>query len=460
VHRLGAAGVAFLIVAAGCSPTPSASPGASSIPTTPSTSPSSSVRPGASPVETPASPGEPSAVPPVGIDLPAPYSNIPWAHFDRETGVLSIGVVGKPAVTTRTTDSADSVLAVGTAVLVPNGDETEIVDAATGATVARFKPDALRPPASAQPDGQRSLRDYFNSRYVFQADVAHGALYQLGATAKGIGLWRFDLDGSGKTLMATLGPDPETDDWEHVEYTLTPAGTMIAVACPERDSKVSDHRCRLWRIPAGATPPIAPKMLPIGTPAPCGIRGASERYIVWSVWEGCGADGGWASTLTFAAVDLRTGKVRTELGPSEYKGFAVEGDDFPYLLGNVFPEPFGPRVFPAVAAIFQFEDNSIGQPLSELISKDPESTPYPADQIWALLGSGQGWRMLQPFGHDFGVCRLTQANDRCPVGAAWLNAPLGGLDSWVELPVGTYGEILSPHAYIGGASDALPIAWQ
>jgi hypothetical protein len=392
----------------------------------------------------------------VGIHLPAPYDRIPWAHFDRESGVLSIGVVGKPAVTTRTTTSADSVLAVGTAVLVPNDDETEIVDAATGATIARFNPDALRAPAAPQ----GSLRDDFNRRQFFHADIEHGYLYQLGATEKGIRLWRFGLDGSGRTVLATLGPDPAKDYWEHVEYALTAAGTVLAVACPNRDSNVADHHCRLWRIPAGATPPIAPTTLPIGTPPPCGIRGASERFIVWSAWEGCAADGGWASTLTFVALDLQTGKVRTELGPSDFKGFSLRGDDFPTLIGNVYPGPLGPQVFPAIATLFQFEDNSIGQPISELISEDPGSTPYPADQVWAVLGSGHGWTILQPFGRDFGVCRLTEANGPCPVRAAWLNAPLGDLGSWVELPVGTYGEILPPFAYIGGATDSLPIAWR
>src|ERR1044072_3532375 len=108
-------------------------------------------------------------------------------------------------------------------------------------------------------------------------------------------------------------------------------------------------------------------MLPIGTPAPCGIRGASERFIVWSVWEGCGADGGWASTLTFAAPDLETRKGRTEVGPAEFKGSSREGEDFPYLVGNVLPGSLGPQVSPAIAALFQFEANSIGQPISELI---------------------------------------------------------------------------------------------
>src|SRR5262249_47534100 len=152
---------------------------------------------------------------------------------------------GHPPTTSRITTNIDSIRAVASAVLVEHDQEVEIVDAASGQTIATFRPADLRPQNA---DGSARA---FATDFGYRIDIEHGFLYQLGADAHGQRLWRYRLDGTGKTVMATLAPDPDVDWWTAVDYTLTEDGEVIAVSCPSEKSTASDHRCRLWRMLAG-----------------------------------------------------------------------------------------------------------------------------------------------------------------------------------------------------------------
>jgi hypothetical protein len=421
--------LAFVLAACSPAPTPPETPPAP-VPTRSAVAPT--VRPTA-----------PSPTPPTSIDLPPPYDRIAWAHVDANPDAspiqVSIGVLGHPATTTRATVNPDSVRAAGGLILLDvTEDETEVVDAATGGTVARFHPSQLR---LSTPDDQISLRDYAPQGLL--VDPVHAYLYELDSNEEGLQLRRFALDGSHATLIARLGPDPEDELWTG-GMAMGPSGEVDAVVCPSPDSAAADHRCRLYRVPRGVEGLVAPRFLPASTPRLCFVAAASEHFLVGSSYIGCHADGGYPATIPYVAINLRTRESGTTIQNSGFQVFGVQEDDgHPVLIGNA-TRTLPPFVYPPAAATMTVTGDVYAS-----ISSIAPSGPTVADRsAWTVRGITPGLQILESFGPEYAACRLASSADgampTCSPGGVFAVGLPKTPNGMIQLPSGTYGEIMPP----------------
>ena len=438
-RRLALASITLALAA--CTPRPPAT-------TTPAPSQ------GATPARTPNATTTPTSSPlpsastaPTSIDLPPGLDAIPWAHFDDANDLVTIGVLGRQATTTRsTTFEGEPARASGRAVLVTTEAGTEVVDAATGATFATFDRNAFALSQEGVPDGDLS---YAFAPRRFLVDVERGFLYDVAANLDGVQLRRFALDGSDETLLAVLAPDPGREFWESVDVVLGPTGDVIATACPPREA--SDQRCRLWTGEAGAE--LTRRFLPLASHRPCFVLAASERFLVGSSLVGCHADGGPPQVIPYVAIDLRTRATREVWATSRFTVLGVndpppdeDGPEqrWPTLVGNLGSDPW-PSFYPAIAATLTFDYAIFAVETIEV-----GDGPGP---VHALRGRGPGWTVSQQFGDAWVACIMTAdpSLPDCPRGPVILTAD--DETSW-ELPPGTYGEILPPTVDPGWTPDA------
>lgn len=431
IHRLVVVWLALLVAA--CDP----SPVVTQVPSGPTSTPIATATPSttATPTTTPA--------PPTSIDLPLGFDAIPWARApfndgDADTFPIAIGILGKPATTTRTSTSQPTVWADGEAVLIEINGATEVVDAGTGTTIARYDRNEL------ELDGvpPNNLNYYFARRFI--TDVARGYLYLLSSNRDGVQLRRFDLDGSNEALLAVLGPDPGRDAWD-ADVVLGPSGEVIATACPSDPAMVVDFRCRLYVAPSGADGPIRPRFLPAKAPRPCFLMAASESWLIGSQYEYCHADGGSPVAIPYFAVNLGTLRWQTTLAESSLSPFgAFEREGEPFLVANLGRRGPLPSPYPYVAIVLGFASDVFN--MDALFYADVEDYPEDpalADTIWGLHGWGLDWSVLRAFGAEFASCMAGRENGDwtvCPSGPVILRLPEG----LFELPSGTWGEIVPP----------------
>jgi hypothetical protein len=370
----------------------------------------------------------PSAAP-TSVELPAGYDRIPWAHVDPIANLVTFGVVGKQATGSRPFDpNQRNVRAVGSVLFIEGQDGVEILDPATGATVARFDPSAMVFPVA----DDDLLRAYAPHDVAY--DIGRGYIYRLDANAEGLQLRRFHLDGSHPTTLARVAPDPHEEFWEG-GMAIDPSGTVDVVICPPTDTRDPDHRCRLYQAKPGAAATGAPRYLPLSAPRFCFAIAASDHYLFGSSYAGCRADGGYPSEIPYVALDLRTFKSVVLNAASNFEVLvAAEDTDLgPQLIGNVRPTGWlGPVAYPRVAEDLSLTEFNI-VPMSQLMTDQRQGW------AWSLLGAGRDWQVRQSYGPDFGACYLADPSGTCPVGPVVMVAP--GVDG-ITLPPGTYGEIM------------------
>jgi hypothetical protein len=438
-RRLALASITLALAA--CTPRPPATTTpAPSLTTTPARTPAATATPASSP-------GPSASTAPTSIDLPPGLDAIPWAHFDPANDLVTIGVLGRLATTTRsTTFEGEPARASGRAVLVTTEAGTEVVDAATGITMATFDRDDLALSTEGVPDDDLS---YAFAPSGFLVDVERGFLYDLAANLEGIQLRRFALDGSDETLLAVLAPDPGREFWEAVDVVLGPAGDVIATACPPREA--SDQRCRLWTGAAGAE--LTRRFLPLDSHRPCFLLAASERFLIGSSLVGCRADGGPPQVIPYIAIDLRTRATREVWATSRFTVLGVEDPPpdedgpeqrWPTLIGNAGAVDPWPSFYPAIAASLTFD--------YAIYAVERIGTADGPGLVEVLRGHGPGWTVSQQFGAPWVDCVMAAdpSVPDCPRGPVTLTTDEA---SW-ELPPGTYGEILPPTVDPGWSPDA------
>lgn len=430
----------IVLAVAACQPTPQvthAPPGPTSSPTA-SATPASSTGPSSTPA---------TSAPPTSVDLPPGFDAIPWAHLSPLTGdegsfTLSIGVIGKQATITRTVSREPSVWASGGAVVVDSGVQVDIVNPATGSTIATFDREALRLSLDGVDPEEYSYR-FAPQRFI--VDVAHGYLYDLGANPDGIQLRRFDLDGSHEALLGVLAPDPARDPWDSVDVVVSEEGAIVATSCPAPASNVADHRCRLYQAAPGAKGPIKPRYLPRTSPRPCSLFAASADYLIATQYVGCRADGGPPLVLPYMALNLSTLKSLELDAASDIRVFGMlDAKDGPGLVANLESSYPFPSPYPAVGVVMRFDNSAWAlEPWIE-IDDDSEASADPyAGYVWAIRGRGPAWTLMHGYGPEYAVCALTTRNEppsACPSGPEMLSTPSGRF----ELPAGTWGEIVPP----------------
>lgn len=435
---------AFLVVflLAACQPDPSVTPAA-----TPSTSTAvATMRPSVATSAPTRTPG-PSPSPPV---LPAGFDKIPWATMPSdamtETFVVSIGVLGRGAVTTRTFDRQPTVWADGPAILIDLDGATEIVNAASGESIARYDRTALDL-EGVPPD---NLNYYlFGNR--FATDVAHGFLYLLSGNHDGVQLRRFALDGSHETLLAKVAPDPGRDTW-YADLVLTDSGTAVTTACPIDRAKVADFRCRLYLAAPGANAPLKPRFLPSGATRPCSLIASSDVWLVANSNPHCRADGGPPLIAPYMALNLKTLKTSEVQASSGLWAFGVDqdpDDGTPRLIANLATTYPFPAVYPAIGVVLRLSDPWFSMDRYVPVMENPAPAHRYTGYLWAIAGRGPGWTLLHGFGPTYAACRLGAELDApppdCPSGPVILETTAGPF----ELPSGTWGEIVPPLASPG-----------
>lgn len=434
--------MAALLAACDAKPTPTRSPEPTSGPTpiratTPR--PTSTTNPTMAP-----------SAPPTSIDLPSGFDSIAWARMpaaaDTEAFVVTFGVLGKPATGTRTYPSQPFVSASGHALLIDDNGSTEIVDARTAATIATFNSDALH--LSLKGVDPNDLRYSFVRKFV--PDVEHGYLYDLSANRSGLELRRFDLHGAHRTVLATLAPDPGRDLWSDVDFVVADDGTLVATACPDEESPVADHRCRLYVVPVGASGPFAARHLPAGSPRPCFLIATDAQFLIASQYRGCRADGGADQFIPYMALDLKTLHALVTDAPSDIDGDGIEydGNDvgpLPALIANIHPRvPYG-SPYPAIAVHLGFGDSRFT--IEQYVQADEDSEGPPdqyADYVWAIRGRGAGWTLLHGYGPEFARCAAgapPQDTPACDSGPEQLVTSAGRF----ELPPATWGDVVPPY---------------
>jgi hypothetical protein len=404
----------------------------------------------ARPVHTPASiPTITPTLPPTSLDLPAPFDAIAWAHMpfsaDANEYIVTFGVLGKQATGSRTYSQEPYPATSGSAVLIQSDASTEIIDARTGATIGTFEQDALRLPL----DGIDPNDLTYLQAQKFVADVGHGFLYDMSANRSGVQLRRFDLDGKHPTVLVTLAPDPGKDFWDHVDFVVADDGTIVATACPEDRSKVSDHRCRLYVIPTGAAGPAKPRYLPSSSARPCFLLVADAQFLMGSPYVGCHADGGYPELIPYMKLDLTTLRSVVKDAPSDLTAYGMEyeGNDvgpLPDLVANLSPRPAYASPYEAIGVLLRFEDyfTTLDRYVPLQAANENEPDPY-AGYVWAIEGRGDGWTLLRGFGPEYVLCRVDQRSEfpaPCSSGPEILETSAGSF----ELPKDTWGRFVEP----------------
>jgi hypothetical protein len=441
--------IASLIVAvAGCDATLVISPVVSpAIRAEPSATIRPSLVPSASSFAAPtisASPNPSTSTPPAAVDLPAGFDAIAWADVPDATGdedefTVSIGVLGKAATTTRTFKRQPFVSASGSAVIISTS-RTEIVDATTGTTIGRFAFDDLALPGV--PDGD------LNYQYLtrFRIDAAHGAMYLMSGNRDGLQIRLFDLDGKHARKLATIAPDPGTDWWDS-DFVLTPAGTIVATACPSERSSVADHRCRLYELDPSASRAPKPRMLPRTFPRPCSLIASDGAHLIGSQLTSCRADGGAPQISPYFDLDLRALTVRVGYSATDLRGFGVASDHGgSYLVANLGSSYPIQSPYPAAGVRLTIDgDYTSVDPLEPSFNPSTGSGPF-FGYVWAIKGWGKDWTLWHGFGPDYAVCAADPVNlqaGACPSGPVLLETPTHTF----TLPSGTWGRSAPPLAY-------------
>ena len=440
MHRVWVVSIAISLIAA-CDPAPIPT---GAVPTrAPASSPIVSSAPEAS------EPSQPSATPsasqPAAIALPAGFDAIPWADLPPSTGdedafTVSIGVLGKPATTTRTFSRQPDVAADGNAVILSDSRRSEIIDAVTGDTIATFDGAALE--LNRVP---RNNLTYALFSRRFTTDVARGYLYFLSANRDGAQLRRFALDGTDETLLGVLAPDPARDPW-YVDFVLTPSGDVVATACPTDVAR----RCRISEAHTGAAHLSRARKLPADAPRPCRLFAAGDTWLIGTNLEHCRADGGWPTFIPYMAINRSTLETKVVTAPSNIDAFAtIDRRRQPLLLANLglgFPYP---NLYPPMGVVVRAGDPYFTvDPIEPRGGGALDTTENGGPEIWSIAGHGPGWTLFHGYGRSYLACALeVERSDvaTCPSGPVVLETTEGTF----ELPPGTWGATVPPLGFPG-----------
>lgn len=438
-RRLTIAVMALAIAA--CEPSPvvtQASPSPIPTPTAAATAtPSASIVPTAT-----------APAPATSIDLPPGFDAIPWARMpvtgDEDELVVTIGVLGKPATTTRTYTHQPFVWADGQAVLLEVDGRTEIVDAATGATIATYDTDSLELDGVPQNNLNYTL---FSGRFL--TDVARGFLYVMSANHDGVQLRRFNIDGTHEVLLAKFAPDPGRDPW-YADFTISAVGAVVATACPLDADKVADFRCRIYQAAPGGDGRLTRRFLPARASRPCSLLAANEHWLAASSYKYCRADGGPPQISQYMSLNLTTLATTEIEAPGDIRAFGLQDDDVePMLIANAHAaQPF-PPVYPTIGVTLRLADPYYSMDRYVPVVDDPEHPDEYPGYVWAIAGHGPGWTLLNGFGPDYATCRAKSLPENplpeCPSGPVVLETTSGRF----VLPPNTWGEYVPPRLLSG-----------
>ena len=434
-----------ICVAAACDPNP--------VPTGPSSTRSPTTTPLVSAALQTFAPSLPSAtpsasIPPSTIELPPGFNAIPWADLppgdgNEDSFTVSIGVLGKPAITTRTFTRQPDIAADGNAVVLSDGRRSEIIDAATGETLAFFDHDALELDDVPKRDLSYVL---FNGR--FRTDLARGYLYFLSANRDGVQLRRFALDGSDETLLGVVAPDPGRD-LRYVDFVITLSGEVIVTACPTDADGPGDVRCQIFEAAPGAERLSDPRFLPNDAPRPCALFAGGETWLIGTNLQFCRADGGWPAFIPYVAINRSTLRTEVITAPSGIIPLgALDGSGQPRLVANLsygFPYP---DVYPPMGVVLRLGDPQFPIDLQAPEGGQLETPVEGGPEVWSIAGRGPGWTLFHGYGRDYLACALdTDRRDRsaCPSGPVVLQTTEGTF----ELPPGTWGAVVPPLGFAG-----------
>jgi hypothetical protein len=364
---------------------------------------------------------------------------LPAGDGNEDSFTVSIGVLGKPAATTRTFLRQPDIAADGGAVMLSDGGSTEIVDASTGRTIATFDHEALE----LENVPKRDLSYYLLSRR-FRTDVARGYLYFLSANRDGVQMRRFALDGSRETLLGVIAPDPGQDPW-YVDFVLTPSGEIVATAC----SFDPDIRCRVYDAAPGAERLSKARLLSSDAPRPCSLIAAGETFLIGTNLQFCRADGGPPAFMPYMAINRSTLMTEVVTAPSGINEFGtLESRRQPRLVANLragFPYP---DVYPPMAVVLRVGDSQY--PIDTIVPEGGQlETPGEGGpEVWSIAGRGVGWTLFHGYGRDYLTCAIeADRHDRssCPSGPVVLDTKEGTF----ELPPGTWGGVVPPLGFAG-----------
>jgi hypothetical protein len=368
---------------------------------------------------------------------------LPPGDGNEDSFTVSIGVLGKPATTTRTFTRQPDIAADGNAVVLSDGRLSEIIDAATGTTLASFDHAALELGHVPRNDLSYVL---FNRQ--FRTDLARGYLYFLSANRDGVQLRRFALDGSNETLLGVVAPDPGRDP-RYVDFVVTLSGEVIVTACPIDADGAGEVRCRIFEAAPGAERLSDPRFLPNDAPRPCALFAGGETWLIGTNLQFCRADGGWPAFIPYMAINRSTLRTEVITAPSGINAFgAMDGRGQPRLVANLsygFPHP---DVYPPMGVVLRVGDSHF--PI-DMIAPKSGLLETPADggpEVWSIAGRGPGWTLFHGYGRDYLSCALEiDRPDRsaCPSGPVILETNQGDF----ELPPGTWGAVVPPLGFAG-----------
>jgi hypothetical protein len=428
--------IAVLVLAVGaCEPSPRLTQAPTSLTPTPTATATATPSATVAPTET--------APSPTSIDLPSGFDAIPWARMpvtgDEDELVVTIGVLGKPATTTRTYAHQPFVWADGRAVLLDVDGRTEIVDAATGATIATYDMNSMELDGVPPNNLNYTL---FSGRFL--TDVARGFLYLMSANRDGVQLRRFNIDGTHEVLMAKVAPDPGRDPW-YADFTISAAGAVVATACPLDPDKVADFRCRIYQAAPGGDGRLTRRFLPARASRPCSLFAANEHWLAANSQEHCRADGGPPQIAAYMSLNLTTLETTEIHAPGDIWTFGLRDDDIePMLIANTYPAVPYPQVYPALGVTLRLADPhySVDWYVPE-VEGESEPDEYPGF-VWAIGGHGPGWTLLHGFSPEYATCRIQSLPENalaeCPSGPVILETTAGRF----VLPPNTWGEYVPP----------------
>jgi hypothetical protein len=265
------AGSLLIVVAiAGCDPTPP-----------PSLAPSAQVVASPAPSLSTPTPGPttepmPTATAITYEPLPAAIASQAWARADLEAGTFSGGLLGAPAAFSRALPSgrADLVVAGGF-VLVGWGERFELIAAADGETIAEID-------LSGQGYAFSDPKLDPEGRFIYASQAAPSAF-----------LHRIHADGGANVDVLFPLERPLDAPYWGGGFEINLDGVVAAVSCPFYiETPGIDPRCRWYHSQAGGQPWDGDTYLPKSTRPICGTDGASRHFLLTTVHEACGADGG------------------------------------------------------------------------------------------------------------------------------------------------------------------------
>jgi hypothetical protein len=393
------------------------------------------------------SPGPSASLQSAAIELPARFDAIPWADLppgdgNEDSFSVSIGVLGKPATTTRTFARQPDIAADGNAVVLSDGRISEIIDAATGTTVASFEHAALE-----LEDVPKHDLSYTLFSRQFRTDVARGYLYFLGGNRDGVQLRRFALDGSSETLLGVVAPDPGREP-SYVDFVVTQSGDVVATACA-LEGEEADSACRLYSAAPRASRLSKPRFLASDAPRPCSLIAAGDTWVIGTSLRNCRADGGPPAFLPYVAINRSTLMTKVVTAPSGLTEFGtLERRRQPRLVANLRSGFRYPAIYPPMAVVLRVGDSHY--PIDTIApgGGQLETPGEGGPEVWSIAGRGSGWTLFHGYGRDYLACALeADRHDRstCPSGPVILETKQGTF----ELPPGTWGAVVPPLGFAG-----------